>query len=98
MRRFFLAFRTSKALSSKSGAMTTSVKISVRARAAASSTVRLKATTPPKAETGSVECARRYASAGEEPVPTPAGFMCLMTAQAVSSKSQTSCQAASAST
>ena len=42
-----------------SGAMMTSVKISVMARAASASSVRLSATMPPKAETGSQRSALR---------------------------------------
>ena len=56
-RRFFLVATIASASSSTSGAMITSVKISTILRAAAASSVRLSATTPPKAETGSHDSA-----------------------------------------
>ena len=58
-RRFFLAPTIAIASSVASGAMMTSVKISVMARAASASSVRLSATMPPKAETGSQASALR---------------------------------------
>ena len=58
-RRFFLAPTMAIASSLASGAMITSVKISVMARAASASSVRLSATMPPKADTGSQASALR---------------------------------------
>ncbi len=52
-RRFFLAPTMAIASSLASGAMMTSVKISVIASAACASSLRFNATTPPKADTGS---------------------------------------------
>src|SRR5215510_7569847 len=52
-RRFFLAPTMAIASSLASGAMITSVKMSVMARAASASSLRFTATIPPKADTGS---------------------------------------------
>jgi len=57
-RKFFLAAMSAIASSSASGAMITSVKISTILRAASASSLRLSATMPPKAETGSQASAR----------------------------------------
>src|SRR5215208_7854518 len=61
-RRFFLAPMIAIASSLASGAMITSVKTSVIARAASASSFRFSATMPPKAEIGSQASAFRYAA------------------------------------
>ena len=58
-RRFFLVATMAMASSVASGAMITSVKISVMARAASASSVRFSATMPPKAEVESQASALR---------------------------------------
>jgi len=52
-RTFFFAVKMSRASSLYPGAMTASRKVEVSSLAVAASTVRLKPTMPPKAETGS---------------------------------------------
>jgi len=80
--------------------MMTSVKISTILRAVAASSVRLSATTPPYAETGSHDSAFSYASSRVAPTATPQGLACLMIAAAADSSganSATSSKAASVS-
>jgi hypothetical protein len=83
-----------------SGAMMTSVKMSVIARAASASSVRLSATMPPKADVVSQASALRYAATRLSPSATPHGLACLMMAQAAvraGSNSATHSKAASVS-
>ena len=61
-----------------SGAMMTSVKMLAILAAVTSSSVRLRATTPPKAEIGSQASARSQASDGVAAEATPHGLACLM--------------------
>ena len=87
---FFLAVRIASASGSKSGAATTSVKMSLTVSAIAAVTGRLVAMTPPKADSGSHSWARRCtASIGSSGAPAamPHGLACLMIATAGASKS-----------
>ena len=66
-----------------SGATITSVKILTISRAASASSVRLSATMPPKALTGSQASALRVGLARAiAPIATPHGLACLMMATA----------------
>ena len=77
-----MAANTASASSWNDGATTTSTKRSLIASAVARSTTVLKATTEPKAETGSVARALRKASSAEAATAMPHGVVCLMTPQA----------------
>ena len=95
---FFLRVRSSSASASNAGAASTSVKTSASCSAIALVTVRLVATTPPYADTGSHSCALRCASATSAPIAIPHGLACLTIATAGSAKSKAARRAASVST
>ena len=85
-------WRRSRILSASSvypGATSTQYRTPLIARAMSPSTILLHATTPPNADSGSPAYARRYASAGEEPTPTPHGLLCLTMLTATPVKSAT---------
>ena len=86
-RTFLAADRMESASASKSGAMTTSVKMSAIWRARSAVTVPLVAITPPKADDGSQALALACASARSAPSAIPHGLECLMMATHGSAKS-----------
>ena len=88
----------SSASSSKPGAMTISVKMSLTWAAISAVTTPLAAMTPPKAESGSHAFAFRCASARSVPRAMPHGLECLMMATHGWTKSNAARQAAAAST
>ena len=82
---------------SKPGAITASTKTPASFWAVASSTLRFRATMPPKADIGSHSQARSQAWSGPAPTAVPHGFVCFTITQAGSLNSVTSRQAASRS-
>ncbi len=89
--------RIGLASSRTDGAMTASMNVEVSARAVSASSGRLSPTMPPNADSASASRARTYASAGERPVATPQGFVCLITTPAGSANSSAMRTAASRS-
>ena len=81
-RRDFLLPSVSSVSSSNPGATTTSKKISAMRRAVSPSTGRLRATMPPKAETGSPRKASSNAVARSPRSDSPQGIVCLTMATA----------------
>src|SRR5207247_2078480 len=81
-RRWVFFFKVTSASSSNEGAMMASRNRLPISRVVSASTARLRATTPPKADWGSVSRARAKASAGDMATATPQGLLCLMTAAA----------------
>ena len=93
-RRFFLRWSSARASGSKSGAMMTSLKISLTSRASASVSGRLQMMMPPKGACLSVANALSHASRRSGSLPTPQGLVCLRMATVASSNSPMSCAAA----
>ena len=96
-RRFFFFLNSSRASGSKLGAKTISVKTEQIDSAVSFVHLRLKATTPPKADKESALKAFVYVSKGLLPTATPQGFECLTITHAGSSKSLIQARAPSAS-
>src|SRR5688572_22697226 len=97
-RTFCLAASTAPAATDTDGAAMTSTNCrSVIAFAVSSSSSRLNAMMPPKADVGSVRYARSYASTSDTEVATPHGFACLTITHAGSANTRTHSTAVSVS-
>ena len=97
--KFFFVLSCSSASSSKEGAITTSKNIEVNFSANFKLIFFVKATMPPKADSGSQSSALSQASSRVVPSATPQGFVCLIITAALTSKnSETIFNAAVAST
>ena len=90
-RRFFFFWRSTRASGSNSGAMMTSLKISLMARASGSVSGRLQIMMPPKGACLSVAKALSHATFRSGSDPTPHGLVCFRIATVGSGNSSISC-------